>query len=56
MTVDDNETLMKSINAIGTNAIITDMIICLPLIWLYSMACWTENNIDLATYVGWYYF
>ena len=54
MTVDDNETLMKSINAIGTNAIITDMIIYQPLIWLYSMPCWAFNNI--ATYVGWYYF
>ena len=27
MTVDDNETLMKSINAISTDAIISDLII-----------------------------
>ena len=37
MTADDNETLMKSINAIGTNAIITDMIIYTLLIWLCFM-------------------
>ena len=34
MTNDDNETLMKSINSIGTNVIISDMLIYVPLIWL----------------------
>ena len=55
MTVDDNETLMKSINAIGTNAIITDMIIY-PSINLALFHAMLSRRMKSRTYVIWYYF